>query len=133
VSRGPGQIERAIVSVLEGNPDNAFTVSELCERAYGVVPSKKHRVSMLRAMRSVASKSTDFATLVKRGVGAVLYNVGSHRSFEMAKAKLEAQPLFRRLWLSGHWYSPPSSPADLEQQLRDGVLPTPGRGGDHRP
>ena len=34
MSKGPGQVQRAIMAAFESEPDNAFLLSELCERAY---------------------------------------------------------------------------------------------------
>jgi hypothetical protein len=34
MSRGPGRIERAIEAAFAAEPDNAFTIEDLCDRIY---------------------------------------------------------------------------------------------------
>ena len=34
MGKGPGHVERAIESVLIAEPDNAFTIEDLCERVF---------------------------------------------------------------------------------------------------
>jgi hypothetical protein len=59
MSRGPGRIERAIMAVVAAEPDNAFTVADLCDRVYPGVNriEKKHRVAVARAMKNAADRS----------------------------------------------------------------------------
>jgi hypothetical protein len=53
MSKGAGRVERAIAGVFEAEPDNAFTVEDLCDRAYpGELVEKKHRVAVLRAAKN---------------------------------------------------------------------------------
>jgi hypothetical protein len=51
MSKGPGRVSRAIEAALEAEPDNAFTVEDLCDRVYRGINrvEKKHRVAVLRA------------------------------------------------------------------------------------
>ena len=62
MSRGPGRIERAIASAFAAEPDNAFTIGDLCIRVYPEIargfalPEKKHRVAVLRAAKKVAAQ-----------------------------------------------------------------------------
>ena len=57
MSKGPGRVSRAIEAILEAEPDNAFSVEDLCDRVYPGINrvEKKHRVSVLRAANLVAS------------------------------------------------------------------------------
>ena len=34
MSRGAGRVERAIMAAVRAEPDNAFTVADLCDRVY---------------------------------------------------------------------------------------------------
>ena len=58
MSRGPGRIERAIAAILDGEPNNAFTTEDLCERVYPGVNrvEKKHRVAVLRAANKLVKR-----------------------------------------------------------------------------
>ena len=47
MSRGPGRIERAIASVFDAEPDNAFTTEELCKRVYCGVNRVKKKHGLL--------------------------------------------------------------------------------------
>jgi hypothetical protein len=55
MSRGPGRLQRAIRAAFEAEPDNAFLLSELCERVYRGINriEKKHRVALARAARGI--------------------------------------------------------------------------------
>jgi hypothetical protein len=55
MSRGPGKIQRAIEAAFRAEPDNAFLLSEMCERVYPGVNriEKKHRVAVARAVRAI--------------------------------------------------------------------------------
>ena len=59
MSRGAGRVERAILAAVRAEPDNAFTVADLCDRVYPGVNriEKKHRVSVQRAMKNAAKRS----------------------------------------------------------------------------
>jgi hypothetical protein len=96
MSRGLGRIERAVVAAMRVDPDNALTAGELCEQIYGVPPEKKHRVAVLRAMRSIVGKSIGFGMIGRDRVGTVLYDQASPASRMMAAAKLNTQHLLRR-------------------------------------
>jgi hypothetical protein len=123
MSRGAGRIERAVISLVQAEPTNGFTVRELCERIYGVPAEKKRRVSVLRAMKRVSDHHPDIGLLTRHGVGTVIYNVRSPASELMAFGKLKGQSLFRRLWITqdGRIVRPYHAPADdgeLENRLR---------------
>lgn len=56
---GPGNVERALRSLVADNPQGAWTTTEICRRVYGIDRAqKKHRVAVLRTMRRII-ESTD--------------------------------------------------------------------------
>ena len=71
VSRGPGRVERVIAAALATEPDRAFTVQDLGERIYSGVNrmEKRHRVAIVRAMRSVAKRRAEIGVLEARSRG----------------------------------------------------------------
>ena len=62
---------RSIESAVRADPFRAFTVDDLCKQAYPGAerPEKKHRVSVLRAMRSIARQREDWALVWCRQLG----------------------------------------------------------------
>jgi hypothetical protein len=114
MSRGLGKIERAIVSAMRAEPDNAFTTIELCACVYPFArpPERKHREAVRRAMKGLCEGSSEFGIVRHHGVGAVIYNLNSPDSHAMAVGKLEGQPLLRRRWWSnedGHFVEYPGT------------------------
>jgi hypothetical protein len=66
MSKGPGRVERIIEAVFAAEPDNAFTIEDLCDRVYPGEPiEKKHRVSVLRAAKQVAKRRDEIDTVSK--------------------------------------------------------------------
>jgi hypothetical protein len=69
MSRGPGRIQRAVIALIESDPDGVWTTAEICRRVYpdarGV--AKKHRVAVLCALRRVALPGTWAVRWVRRG------------------------------------------------------------------
>ncbi len=58
MSKGPGDIERRLRDLFIGSPKGVFTTEMLCRHVYGVqVVKKKHRVSVLRALKRFATRS----------------------------------------------------------------------------
>src|SRR5260370_15236889 len=73
MSRGPGQVEQIIEAVFAAEPENAFTIEDLCERVYPGEPiDKKHRVSVLRAAKQVAKRCGEIDTMTGEGLGGTL-------------------------------------------------------------
>jgi|SRR5271169_2974524 len=73
MSKGPGRIGRAIAAMFDAEPENAFTVEELCERAYpGVSVEKKHRVTVIRAANNLALRRPEVVWLRGKGLGRTL-------------------------------------------------------------
>lgn len=91
MSRGPGKIMQAILATLEGDRDNAFTVEELCQRAYPGVNriEKKHRVAVIRGIRNVVSATPSFAIggARQRGSTLILYRADHLQSYAMFRLK----------------------------------------------
>jgi hypothetical protein len=56
MSKGPGRVQRAILALIAANPNGAWTTEDLCRAAYPGVNrvEKKHRLSALRALRTMA-------------------------------------------------------------------------------
>jgi hypothetical protein len=70
MSKGPGQVEQIIEAVFKAEPDNAFTIEDLCDRVYPGEPiEKKHRVSVLRAAKKVAKRRGEIDTMTGEGLG----------------------------------------------------------------
>ncbi len=99
MSRGPGRIESAIASSVGAEPDNAFTVEDLCNRVYAGVNriEKKHRVAVARAIRTLVTKRPDLATLVasSRGNTVVLYSRFNVLSYATARLKADGFNAYR--------------------------------------
>jgi hypothetical protein len=62
MSRGPGHVERAIKAALDAEPTRVFTTEYLCEQVYGRPPKieKKHRVSLIRAVKRVVTRELNW-------------------------------------------------------------------------
>jgi hypothetical protein len=93
MGKGPGHVERTIESILIAEPDNAFTVEDLCDRVYRGVNriEKKHRVSVIRAAKSVAKKRANFGYFSSDGLGGTLVfcNWDNVNSYAMARCKAD--------------------------------------------
>ena len=78
MSRGPGKIERAIQQLMDSQRNWAWTIEELAEKVYHITRvEKKHRVSVLRAVRRVEERDTDWGLLPGRGNTLVLCNTAN--------------------------------------------------------
>jgi hypothetical protein len=91
MSRGSGRIEQAIIAAFTAEPDNAFTVAELCVRIYpnaGYV-DKKHRVAIIRAAKSLSRRWPDLGWRKSETLGGqtIYFNADSIMSFAMARLK----------------------------------------------
>ena len=98
MSRGLGRIEQAILAAFTAEPDNAFTVGELCERIYPdcerIDPDyscvdKKHRVAVIRAAQSLSRRWPDLGWHYSETLGRekIFFNANSVMSFAMARLK----------------------------------------------
>jgi hypothetical protein len=78
MSRGPGRIERVIETIMDAEPDNAFTITDLVTRIFpGEPAAKKHRVMLLRAARTLLQRRPDLTYRHGNGAGSafILINV----------------------------------------------------------
>jgi hypothetical protein len=58
MSRGPGKIQRRVTRLLADEPDSAWTIGGLAEIVYEVEPEKKHRVALLRMLKTAPLPGT---------------------------------------------------------------------------
>src|SRR5262245_35708943 len=65
MSRGPGHVARRLKAIFDRSPDGIFTTESLCLRVYRTARAeKKHRVAVLRALKTLAR--TSMPTLWRR-------------------------------------------------------------------
>jgi hypothetical protein len=107
MSTGSGQIERAIENIFTREPDNAFTVRELCSRVYFGVNriERKHYASVCRAVRTMIKHGSTIGTyqiygqgslsIVNKGNPVIVYNRINVMSYAMARLKDLYCPLNR--------------------------------------
>jgi hypothetical protein len=59
MGRGPGGVERRLKEIFESEPNGVFSTETLCRLVYPGIKSvqKKHRVSVLRAIKNLAGRS----------------------------------------------------------------------------
>jgi hypothetical protein len=58
MSRGPGKLQRTITRLIENEPDGAWSIGDLAWIVYGEEPEKKHRVALLRMLKTVTLPGT---------------------------------------------------------------------------
>lgn len=124
MSRGAGHIQRRILAALAAEPHNAFTVEDLCDLLYPAVnrTEKKHRVSVIRALRSIAKDEEAPLRLMNgrgKGRSLIAYDPFGKDSYAMAQAK--ALSRYRRR----NCYSPDggdqrTEEAELQRRLGSG-------------
>lgn len=86
-----GKIEKQVHALLATEPDNAFTVEDLCEHVYGRV-EKRHRVAVLRVVRRIAARETGpyrFLICETRGGELVLFDATNVISYATARLKAD--------------------------------------------
>lgn len=108
MSKGPGRIERAIVAILDAEPDNAFTTDDLVDRVYRGVNriEKKHRVAASRAARNVMKRRDTIGRLQSDGLGgmSVYFNRDNVLSYAMAWLKADHFSHYRSN--DDRWFDP---------------------------
>ena len=58
MSRGPGRIERQLIEIFKKKPKETFSTEQLCSKVYRTKDvQKKHRVSVLRALKHMSATS----------------------------------------------------------------------------
>jgi hypothetical protein len=88
MSRGFGAVQRKIAEILTANPDDGFTVPELCWAVYGVSPpEKRHRVSVLRAAKALMATRPEIGWTGASGYGLAFFNITSVMSYARARIK----------------------------------------------
>lgn len=53
MGRGLGRIQRTILAIFADDPHAIRSTAELCRAVYGVPAEKRHRVAVLRALRTL--------------------------------------------------------------------------------
>ena len=77
MSHGPGHVQRAILDLIDGDPDGAWTTTEICQHVYAVdLVEKKHRVAVIRVLRRLKGWSYSH----RPGHEGVLWTKYSHES-----------------------------------------------------
>jgi hypothetical protein len=90
--KGLGHVGRTIEAAFAAEPDNAFTVDDLCDRVYDVVSiEKKHRVAVVRATKALAKQRTNLTWWRSEILGRklVFYTADNVMSYAMARFKSE--------------------------------------------
>jgi hypothetical protein len=60
MSKGPGRVQRVVLSLIAAEPDGVFTIADLCRHVYpdAAEVAKKHRVSVRYALRHMPLPET---------------------------------------------------------------------------
>jgi hypothetical protein len=90
MSRGHGKVQRAILAAFAAEPDNAFLLSELCERVYPGLRriEKKHRNAVARAAKAIPS--IDHMKREVLGSELVFYDPLNVMSYATARLKSDS-------------------------------------------
>jgi hypothetical protein len=113
MSKGPGRVSRAIEAAIEGEPDNAFTIEDLCDRIYRGINQveKKHRVSVLRAAKAIVARRPELDWMSSESLGGtlVVFNRYQVLSYAMARLKTNSHNRYRSNdkrdeWCPSAWY-----------------------------
>jgi hypothetical protein len=109
MSKGPGRVSRAIEAALDAEPDNAFTVEDLCDRVYRGINrvEKKHRVAVLRAAKAIVARHPDLDCMTSEGLGTlVIFNRSCVMSYAMARLKTDQFNRYRSNDRRDKWTPP---------------------------
>jgi hypothetical protein len=103
MSRGLGDVQRGILSIIEANSDGAWTVEELCQKIYQTKRvEKKHRVAVIRALIRMKLPGTwTTRRLHRAGTALCLYDTCSDES--MMRAAYAEAPEARQRGGFNHW------------------------------
>jgi hypothetical protein len=117
MSKGHGRVALALDALFDAEPDNAFTLEELCERAYPGVNriQKKHRVSVARAAHKLADRRPEIRRFRTEGLGRALVFFRHDRVLSYAMARLKTD--FLNSYRSKDRRTPPHQRKD-EDDLR---------------
>jgi hypothetical protein len=93
MGKGLGHVGRAIEAALIAEPDNAFTVDDLCDRAFPGINriEKKHRLSIIRAAKSVAKRRANLESRRSETLGGtmIFYTADNVMSYGMFRLKAD--------------------------------------------
>jgi hypothetical protein len=127
MGKGPGHVARTIEAILIAEPDNAFTVDDLCDRVYRGINriEKKHRVSVMRAAKSVAKRHPNFECERSEHLGGTLvfFTADNVMSYAMMRLKSDKFREYRNNDPRQRWR--PETEQELHARLIEG-------GQDHR-
>jgi hypothetical protein len=86
---GTGRLQQVILAAFKAKPDNAFLLSELCERAYPRIKQveKRHRVAVARAAKTIPTIA--HRTRDTLGGELVFYDPLNVKSYAMARIKAD--------------------------------------------
>lgn len=119
MSKGPGRISRAISAAFETEPDNAFTTTEVCERAYADCKEewveKKHRIAVVRAAKKIPR--LDYFVSDTLGGQLVFFDPCNLMSYAMARLKADNLYTYRNNDPRRRWRQ--DTEADLRAILAD--------------
>jgi hypothetical protein len=139
MSRGHGKVQRAILAAFAAEPDNAFLLSELCERVYSGRNriEKKHRHAVARAAKAIPS--IDHTKREVLGSELVFYDPLNVMSYAMARLKSDHlgpgaayrnndyRPIKQKIWHGHDITSWRRYDISSDQIFREMLAP----GGDH--
>jgi hypothetical protein len=109
MSRGLGKVQRAIASLVESDPDGAWTIGDLCQHVYGATDKAK-RVVVLRVIRKMQLRA------VRLGVPGDVLMVGEGIETCLAAMQATGHPVWAALSTSG------LRTLDLPNTIRDVIV-----------
>lgn len=101
--KGLGRIQRALLAIFDSERDNAFTIGDLCERIWpdlypeskGNQIERKHRRTVIRAARDIATQRPEIQCLRGERVGGALVFFRQDEVMSYAMARLKADRFLR--------------------------------------
>jgi hypothetical protein len=104
-----GRIQQALIKIFDNERDNAFTTEDLCERIWpDFCPSqfkKRHRSTVIRAARHVASQRPEIQWLHSQRLGGSLVFFRHDEVMSYAIARLKADRFQRYRSQRSPWSS----------------------------
>jgi hypothetical protein len=75
MSHGPGRVQRAILDLIDADPDGAWLTTEVCRHVYAIdIVEKRHRVAVSRAQRGTIFPTPGWTATRGRKGEYILYN-----------------------------------------------------------
>jgi hypothetical protein len=117
----PGAVEQKIAAIIDAEPDNAFTIEDLCERVYDGLRQveKKHRVAVIRAAKKLAHRRNSLTWYRGTASGGTLVFFLRDNVLSYGMARKKMLPSYRNNDPRRPWSY---TEADLRQQLSVGGL-----------